>query len=50
MAELSSGVLKGIKDASVVLFGTAIGGCTICNGEIIRGSNQFSRRIQQHQT
>ena len=42
MAELSSGVLKGIKDASVVLFGTAIGGCTICNGEIIRGSNQFS--------
>ena len=42
MAELSSGVLKGIKDASVVLFGTAIGGCTICNGEIVRGSNQFS--------
>lgn len=42
MAELSSGVLKGIKDASVVLFGTAIGGCTICNGEIIRGINQFS--------
>ena len=42
MAELSSGVLKGIKDSSVVLFGTAIGGCTICNGEIIRGSNQFS--------
>ena len=42
MAELSSGVLKGIKDASVVLFGTAIVGCTICNGEIIRGSNQFS--------
>lgn len=42
IAELSSGVLKGIKDASVVLFGTAIGGCTICNGEIIRGSNLFS--------
>lgn len=33
MAELSSGVLKGIKDASVVLFGTAIGGCTIATGK-----------------
>lgn len=41
-AELISGSLRGVNNAAVVLCGTGIGGCTICDGKIVRGSHFFA--------
>ena len=39
IAEVKSGVLTDVKNAFVLVFGTAVGGAFICNREIYRGSH-----------
>ena len=39
LAEIKSGALTDVKNAFVLVFGTAVGGAFICNGEIYRGAH-----------
>ena len=39
LAEIKSGSLTDVKNAFILVFGTAVGGAFICNREIYRGAN-----------
>lgn len=45
LAEVKSGSLVGVKDAFVLVFGTAVGGAVIHNGEIYRGIHHCAGEV-----
>ena len=45
LAELECGVLKGIKNATVITLGSAIGVCLICEGKILKGEHYYAGQV-----
>lgn len=46
-AELCDGALVGTCNSAVIIFGTAVGGCTIVDGNILRGMHSYAGEYSQ---
>ena len=45
LAEIKSGSLVGVKNAFVLVFGTAVGGAFVCDGKIYRGNHHCAGEV-----